>query len=145
MKLARIVIVSLLVGGLTTPSWAGDLRESAARAVAEEVAASAQSGASESGSAGSATLKWSGRALFVGGMAVGLYGFINDKNGRYSEFGEASSSNKHLGAAGLSTAFAGGILMLLGTRHAGSSSSNSSLPTVAASPKGVSISKNVTW
>lgn len=144
MKLIRIVIVSLLVGGITTPSWAGDLRDSAARAVEAQVAASAQSGASRDGSSSAATLKWGGRALFVGGMAVGLYGFINDKNGRYAEFGEASSSNKHLGAAGLSTAFAGGILMLLGTRSHGGSS-NSSLPSVAASPKGVSISKNVTW
>jgi hypothetical protein len=142
MKLIRIAIVSLLIGGITTPSWAGDLRESIAKAAEQQAAA--PDGAS-SGNGGSPALKWSGRGLFVAGMAVGLYGFINDKNGKYSEFGEASSSNKHLGAAGVSAAFVGGVLMLLGTRHSGSASRTSSLPAVAASPGSVSISKNVTW
>jgi hypothetical protein len=141
MNLFRTAIVAVLIGGIATPSWAGDLRESAAKAVEQQAAAA--DGALVS-STGSPTLKWTGRGLFVGGMAVGLYGFINDKNGRYSEFGEASSSNKHLGAAGLSAAFLGGVLMLLGTRH-GAASSNRSLPSVAASPGSVSISKNVTW
>jgi hypothetical protein len=143
MKFMRIAIVSMLVGGVTTPSWAGDLRESGVKAV-EQQAAAAQSSAVQSGSSGMPALKWSGRALFVGGMAVGLYGFINDKNGSFSEFGEASSSNKHLGAAGLSAAFAGGVLMLVGTHHGGGSG-NSRLPSVAAAPGAVSISKNVTW
>jgi hypothetical protein len=140
MKLFRVVIVALLIAGITTPSWAGDLRESGEKAVEQQAAAQPAAGRPMK----SPALAWTGRGLFVTGMAVGLYGFINDRNGRYSEFGEAESSNKRLGAAGLSAAFAGGVLMLLGTRG-GRSSSNSSLPSVSASPAGLSISKNVTW
>jgi hypothetical protein len=137
MKLFRMAVVTLLIGGITLPCAAGDLAESGARAVEQ---AEAQQTDGRRMSSGAPALKWSGRALFVGGMAVGLYGFINDKNGSYSEFGEATSSNKHLGAAGLSAAFAGGVLMLLGTRRGGSR-----MPSVTAAPGGVSISKNVTW
>ncbi len=43
-------------------------------------------------------------------------GFISDKNGEFSEFGEATSPNKKLGAAGLAAAFAGGTMMFLGSR-----------------------------
>jgi hypothetical protein len=134
MRLFRIAIVTMMIGGITLPATAADLLESGAKAVEAQAAQG-----SPMQSSGAPALKWSGRALFVGGMAVGLYGFINDKNGQYSEFGEASSSNKHLGAAGLSAAFAGGVLMLLGTHH------RSSMPSVTAAPGGVSISKNVTW
>jgi hypothetical protein len=140
MKLFRIAIVAAAIAGVTTPSWAGDLRGSAAKAVEQQAAAP---DGESSGKPAAPVLKWTGRGLFVGGMAVGLYGFINDKNGTYSEFGEASSSNKHLGAAGLSAAFAGGVLMLLGTHHGGVKSSR--LPSVSAAPGGLSISKNVTW
>jgi hypothetical protein len=134
MSLFRIAIVMMIIGGITLPATAADLLESGAKAV------EAQAGqASPIKSSASPALKWTGRGLFVGGMAVGLYGFINNKNGQYSEFGEASSSNKHLGAAGLSAAFAGGVLMLVGTRH------GSSMPAVSAAPGGLSISKNVTW
>ena len=45
--------------------------------------------------------------MFVGGMAVGLYAFLNNKNGEFPEFGEAEATNKPLGTAGLVTAFAG--------------------------------------
>lgn len=134
MRLIRIAIVMMIIGGITLPAAAAGLLESGAKAVE----AQAEAGSPIASSAAPA-LKWTGRGLFIGGMAVGLYGFINDKNGKYSEFGEASSSNKHLGAAGLSAAFAGGVLMLLGTH------SRSSMPSVTAAPGGLSISKNVTW
>jgi hypothetical protein len=137
VKVFRIAVVMLLTGGVTLPCAAGDLRESGAKAVEQAVAA--QAGTQErSSSSGIPALKWTGRGLFIGGMAVGLYGFINDKNGKFAEFGEAKSSNKHLGAAGLSTAFAGGVLMLAGTHHRG-------MPSITAAPGNVSISKNVTW
>ena len=37
---------------------------------------------------------WSGTAMFAGGMSYGLYEFINNENGSYSEFGEAAATNK---------------------------------------------------
>ena len=63
-------------------------------------------------------MKWTGLGLFVGGMSVGLYAFIHNKNGSYAEFGEADAVNKKLGAASLAAAFAGGALLFAGTRKA---------------------------
>ena len=72
-------------------------------------------------------------------MTVALYGFIDDKNGSYAEFGEARSSNKGLGAAGIGAAFAGGTLMFVGARRA------KFAPSIQAGPRGVTVSKQVSW
>ena len=77
--------------------------------------------------------------MFIGGMATGLYAFINDRNGSYAEFGEATSSNKPLGAAGLGIAFAGGALIFLGTRGA------KHAPAIAVAPGTVKVSKQLSW
>ena len=72
-------------------------------------------------------------------MAIGVSSFINNKNGEFSEFGEADSSNKKVGAAGLGVAFAGGMMMFLGSRarHA---------PVMAVAPGGgVTVTKQVSW
>jgi hypothetical protein len=79
-----------------------------------------------------------GSALFIGGFAVGVYGFLDNQNGKYAEFGEASARNVHLGAAGLGAAFAGGVIMLMGShaRH---------LPSVSAGAHRVSVTKQLSW
>ena len=79
-----------------------------------------------------------GGALFAGGMAYGLFEFINNGNGGYSEFGEASATHAKKGALGLSLAFAGGTMMLLG-RH------GTSMPSLTFGAKGVGVAKKVTW
>src|SRR5207244_1382126 len=57
---------------------------------------------------------WSGTGMFVGGMAVGLYAFIHNKNGQFPGQDEYYATNRTLGAVGLLTAFGGGAVLLLG-------------------------------
>jgi hypothetical protein len=133
----RVGITLLLAIGLIAPASAQDLRKSAADAVESE-AAQPQSLKSPPSKTG---MFWAGTAMFVAGMGVGLYGFINDKNGKYAEFGEAKSENKHLGAAGLSVAFAGGALMFLGSRQGHLKAA----PSIAVGPHAVAVSKQIAW
>lgn len=131
MKPMRIGIAWLLIAGISTPAFAGDLRESAAKAATEQT--SAARGSIPKG------YLWTGTTLFVGGMAVGLYGFLNNKNGEFPEFGEADSTNRALGTAGLVTAFLGGTVLYLGERRAGR------LPSVSVGPGRLSVAKTVRW
>lgn len=131
MRVLRTGVASLLIAALSTPAFAGDLRESIARAADEQTP-----------SAGGSMPKgylWAGTALFVGGMAAGLYGFLNNKNGEFPEFGEANSTNRTLGTAGLVTAFVGGTVLFLGSRRANRA------PAVTFGPGGVTVAKTVTW
>jgi hypothetical protein len=132
MRALRTVVTALLVLGLSTSGFAGDLEKSIAKAAEQEESRSQKSG-------GSKAFVWAGTALFVGGMAVGLSSFINNKNGQFSEFGEANAVNKHLGAAGLSAAFAGGVLIFLGSRGMKHS------PAVTVGAGQVKVSKQVSW
>jgi len=132
MRALRTAMTALLVLGLSTSGFAGDLEKSLAKA-AEQVDTSSQK------TAGSKAVVWTGAALFVGGMAVGLTSFINNKNGQFAEFGEANAVNKKLGAAGLSAAFAGGVLIFLGSRQAKRS------PSVTVGAGQVTVSKQISW
>ena len=133
MKTLRIALVAALTLSLGGTAFAGDLRESAARAAADQTAPTPQL----SGGARVATV--SGAALFAVGMTVGLYAFINNQNGEYSEFGEAAATNKPLGAAGISLAFAGGMMMFFGTHTA------RKLPSVTVGKGTVAVGKQLTW
>ncbi len=134
MRIQRTLLTMSLVFALATPAVAGDLRAEAARTPPPQ-AAEAVSGKSKPSPA-----TWAGVGLFAGGMAVGLYSFINNKNGSYAEFGEANAVNKQLGAASIGAAFAGGVLHL--RRHAeGASSRRTSRPACGA----VTVSKQLSW
>jgi hypothetical protein len=139
MRVLRTVIAFTMILSLIAPAatQAQDLRKSAEAAVADDAA---QPKPELKPSSSKSPVFWAGTGMFVGGMAVGLFGFINDKNGKFAEPGEATSSNKHLGAVGLGVAFAGGAMMFLGTRqglrHA---------PSVTFGPHAVAVSKNVSW
>jgi hypothetical protein len=132
MRALRTAVAALLVLGLTTAAVAGDLERSIAKAAQQEETRSQKNG-------GSKALVAAGTGLFVGGMAVGLYAFINNKNGEFAEFGEANAVNKKLGAAGVSAAFAGGLLVFLGHHRAKNS------PSVTVGPGRVKVSKQVSW
>ena len=133
MRALRTGIVALIVVGLATSAFAGDLQQSVANAAQQP------SPPPRTPSKGtSKALVWTGAALFVGGMTLGLYSFINNKNGEFAEFGEANAVNKKVGAAGLATAFGGGVLIF-----AGSHRSNS--PSVTVGIGRVSVSKQVSW
>jgi hypothetical protein len=107
------------------------LRASIARA--GELAAQSESGPMPKG------YLWAGMALFVGGMAAGLYGFLNNENGSFPEFGEAESTNTTLGTVGLITAFAGGTVLLLGARRGNRS------PSVTFGSGAVAVSQQISW
>jgi hypothetical protein len=131
MRCIRIAIAWLLIVGFSASATAGDLRESIAKA-----------GTEQTPSAGGRIPKgylWTGTTLFVGGMAVGLYGFLNNKNGSFPEFGEANSTNRGLGTAGLVTAFVGGTVLFLGARRANAS------PSITVAPGKMSVTKTVKW
>jgi len=132
MRSLRTALVSLLVIGVGTPAVAGDLAASVAKAAEQPTLAKPRASASR-------TPVILGTAMFIGGMATGLYAFINDRNGSYAEFGEATSSNKPLGAAGLGIAFAGGALIFLGTHGA------KHAPAIAVAPGTVKVSKQLSW
>ncbi len=134
MRAMRSGLVALLIVSLAGSASAGDLRQSIARAAQEQPQQEERAP-----SRTSKPLVWTGTALFVGGMAVGLFAFINNQNGQFSEFGEANAVNKKLGAAGLSTAFVGGALIFLGSRHGRRS------PQVTIGAGQVAVSKHVSW
>jgi hypothetical protein len=131
MRAVRTGLVALLVVGLATPGFAGDLQQSIATATEQQERAPRGK---------SKPLVWTGAALFVGGMTVGLYAFINNQNGTFSEFGEANAVNKKLGAAALGTAFVGGALIFIGS-HRGAQRS----PQVSFGPGQVTVSRRVSW
>jgi len=82
---------------------------------------------------------WAGSALFVGGMTVGIYAFLHNRNGDIPRFDEATATNKPLGAAGLGLAFVGGTILFLGERQTRRS------PTLTLAPGRVSVTKQLTW
>lgn len=84
-------------------------------------------------------LVYSGAAVFAGGMATALFAFIRADNGQFATFGEATSRNKQLGAAGIAAAFAGGTLIFLGNR------ASRYAPSVAVTPNGFVVGKAVSW
>jgi hypothetical protein len=134
MRIHRTLLIIPLVFALATPAVAGDLRAEAAKTPPPQAAAAA-SGKSKHRSPAT----WAGVGLFAGGMAVALHSFINNKNGSYAEFGEANAVNKKLGAASIGAAFAGGVLIFVGTRRA------KFAPDVKAGVGEVTISKQLTW
>jgi hypothetical protein len=80
-----------------------------------------------------------GAGVFVGGMGMAIYGFLNNKNGVYPEFGEATATNVRLGGAGIGMAFAGGALMALGHRLSRHS------PDIQVGMDRFAVSKKITW
>jgi hypothetical protein len=146
MKILKIAIVSWLVFGLAAPALAGP--QGTGPSPRKDVGSSFSSGViaravqqtappQERGPIPKQYL-WPGAALFVGGMALAFNGFLNNKNGKFPEPGEATATNKKLGAAGLVTAFAGGTLLFLGTKAR-------SAPSITFGPGRLTVSKQLSW
>ena len=133
MKTLRTAIAIVLMLGLSTSAFAGDLAKSIAKAVQQEETRTRKSGSAKA-------LVYTGAGMFIGGMTVGLMAFMNNTNGEFSEFGEANAVNKELGAAGLCIAFAGGALVYLGHSRAAKS-----VPSVTVAPGQMKISKKISW
>lgn len=140
MKMLRIGIAAVLTLSVSgAPVLAGELRDSVASAATAAAKTDPQETPMRATRATNKTMFWGGTAMFAGGMTYGLFEFINNENGSYSEFGEATATNKKAGAAGLTVAFAGGALMLLGVH-------GKSLPSLTfGGGKTVGLSKKVSW
>jgi hypothetical protein len=132
MKTLRMAIATLLILGLSTSAFAGDLAKSIAKAAQQEETRTRKSGSSKA-------LVYTGAGLFIGGMTVGLLAFMNNTNGKFAEFGEANAVDKKLGAAGLLTAFGGGVLVYLGHER------GKRMPAVTVGPGQMKISKQISW
>jgi hypothetical protein len=131
MKLFRPALVASLVIVLSgAPAAAGDLLAGAT--------AAAQAAATPSPLKTNTALKLTGAAVFVGGMTTGLVAFLNNKNGKYPEFGEADAVNKTLGAAGILAAFGGGLLIYMGSRAPRA-------PQLSIAPGRVTVGKALSW
>lgn len=133
MRTLRIIVAWVVIAGLGTSAFAGDLRESIDKAAAEQERPPARQTAIPKG------YLWAGSALFVGGMTIGIYSFLHNRNGDIPRFDEANATNKQLGAAGLGLAFVGGTVLFLGERRARQS------PTLTIAPGKVTVSKQLAW
>lgn len=133
MRMARLLLAACLAVAAAAPAYADGLRAAAEKAAQQ--AAPAMTAEPRSN-----VMKWTGLGLFVGGMSVGLYSFIHNKNGSYAEFGEADAVNKKLGAASLAAAFAGGALLFVGTRK-----TPAAMPDIKVGPSAVSVTKQLSW
>ena len=108
-KVVSILVAMGLVMVVGTPAFAQNApgTSMSIRAQAAQIGAS-QAMASDMSSPSGKAVMVSGAALFLGGMGVAIYGFLNNKNGEFPEFGEAEATDSRLGATGLGVAFAGG-------------------------------------
>ena len=87
MRIVRTGLIAVLIVGLASSSFAGDLRQSVAAAAAQQqIPQTSTPGSSKA-------IAWAGGALFAGGMAIGLFAFMNNQNGEFTEFGEKGEAN----------------------------------------------------
>src|SRR5688572_29958967 len=135
MRILRVMVTGAAIIGVSTSAFAGDLQAGIAKAVAQQ----ATPAPSEQRSMPKAYL-WPGAALFVGGMAVGLNGFLNNRNGEFPGPGEAEATNVRMGTAGLAAAFGGGLILFLGKQSAAGR-----MPSVTVGPGRVTASHQVRW
>ena len=119
----RRLIVMALSFGLTTPAFAGGIRESGNTAVQRAVSQQAVRPPVAAAAKVRRSHLWAGGIMFAVGMAVASYGFLHTTDGDYVELGDASQlSNTNVGIAGLAIAAGGGAILLLGARPGASSS-----------------------
>lgn len=133
----RTLLVSSLIIAMSSSAFAGELREAVAKAATVE---QAQQAPPRTDAPMPKAYLWLGSGMFIGGLATGLYGFLNNRNGSFPEFGEATSTNVAMGATGLAVAFAGGAVLFLGKKKG-----NGSTTSIALGPRQLTVSKRLTW
>ena len=130
MRLARVLLVSLAILGLSTASFAGDLMESAAKA--------AQQQSVQPPKIDKAYL-WPGAALFVTGMSMAVYGFLHTSGSEFVSGQVSTESKTTLGGAGLGIAGLGGAILYLGAQH------SKHAPSIAVGPGKITLAKRISW
>ena len=140
MRLFRIGVAWLLVLGLSSAGFAGDLRESIANATFDQAPQTQQQGVKiPSG------YLWPGIALFAGGMTMAMYGFLHTSDGQYVTVpppggeGVSQAMNTTLGVSGLAMAAAGGAVLFIGAKR------GKSAPSIAIGRDRVTVAKRVSW
>ena len=131
MKHARPLIAALAILGLSSTSFAGDLRESIASAAAQQTQTSPPK-------IDKAYLI-PGVALFAAGMSMAIYGFLHTSGGEFVSGQVSKESKTQLGGVGLAVAGAGGAILYLGTRRA------KQAPSVTITPRVITVSKRLAW
>jgi hypothetical protein len=131
MRIVKVGVSWLLVFGLSTAAFAGDLRDSVANATFEQ----AQQPPKKIPSG----YLWSGAGLFVAGMSTAVYGFLHTKGGDFVSGEVSKESNTALGGAGLAIAGLGGAILFLGSQHA------KQAPSIAIGVGRVTVAKRVSW
>jgi hypothetical protein len=141
--MVRKFIAVVLAFGLSTPAFAGGIRESAQQAVQRAAQQQAQAQSQTQPATGRRVRNgylWPGAIVFIAGMAMASYGFLHTTDGDYVEPSDASKlSNTKLGISGLALAASGGAVMLLGARQR-----VGSLPNAQADAS-IGIGKRITW
>jgi len=131
MKLFRIAVAWLLVFGLSTAGFAGDLRESIAKAASQQT--------EQSSTRIPAPCLWTGGALFVAGMTMALYGFLHTNGGEFVSGQVSKESRTTLGGLGLAAAGAGGAILFYGAHRA------KAAPSIAVGPGTIAVAKQIGW
>lgn len=135
MKLLRLTLVSLVIVGLSAPSFAGDLRDSIAKAAQTQPQGQEQRPPMKMDKA----YLVSGASLFIVGMSMATYGFLHTSGGDFVSGAVSKESNTGLGAAGLAVAGAGGAVLFLGAHRA------KHAPAVSVGPGGITVNKRIAW
>jgi len=135
MKLLRPTLVSLVIVGLSTPSFAGDLQNSIAKAAQTQPRQQEERPPVKIDKA----YLVSGAGLFVVGMSMAVYGFLHTSGGEFVSGAVSKESKTALGGAGLAVASAGGAILYWGAHKA------KSAPSVTFGPKTFKVSKQLTW
>jgi hypothetical protein len=135
MKLLRLTLVSLVIVGLSTPSFAGDLQNSIAKAAQTQPRQQDERPPVKMDKA----YLVSGASLFVVGMSMAVYGFLHTSGGEFVSGAVSKESNTGLGAAGLAIAGAGGAILYWGAHKA------KRAPSVSVGPGGITVNKRIAW
>ncbi len=93
MRTLRTAVAWLLVLGLSSSAFAGDLKDSVAKA-AEEQAEKAKVSIPK-------PYLWTGSVLVVTGMAMAVYGFLHTSGGEFVSGQVSTESKTKLGSRGL--------------------------------------------
>ena len=139
MRILRVLAAWAAIAGIGTPAMAGDLHASVANVVGRQEQTAQQTPVDQRSTSLPKAYLWPGASLFVGGMAVAINGFLNNRNGEFPELGEANSTNIKMGAAGLAVAFGGGVLLFLGKQKAGRA------PSLTFGPGRITVAQHVRW
>jgi hypothetical protein len=131
MRVLRVFVAWSLISGLSTSALAGDLGTSIAKAAEQQ--AQAQTTRIDN------KFLVPGSALFVGGMALAVYGFLRTNGGDFVS-GEVSKESKtEIGGAGLALAGLGGAVLYLGSQH------SKRAPSITVGAGRIAVSKHVSW